>query len=465
MKPLDAASIHERWLATLPPDGRARLQEPADEELVPLPHSSLVGKHLPAKDRPATPAPFLSIHALDAAAKHAWWSNLPHGIQWWGDGDGLYRFKEHPRWLAWLRPRPRVTIRHSAEGFPEFWAASRAFVASPRACELIRRLEPAIATVDIDYSFADGASRDGYVLLDFVARHHAYDFMRSDVTVLVNDGRRRLELGTQRTIRDDIPTHVHAFRGFHEVGLFFSRELAEQLEPLAQGQLWYFDDNLGAGVPLEEQRIRAKRARARSETEAQPPGPQPRQVWSQLRPLQRNCDLIAAERLLMESLRATPASPYHIACDLRIETPRETVAEYFDSYLAGARRNNRVAVVYCEMNGFTINPDEWYCDAFGFQEDGGRDDYGWLGNFSSSADESLIIQGLEPLQKVFAESMLLDARDSESRDAQAFAARLVVVRFQRMLQDALPLMRNMDVPLLAAAHDEDDPVEIRPPAP
>jgi hypothetical protein len=461
MKPLDAASSYERWVSRLPPDGRARLLEPADEELGPLPHSSRVGKHLPAKDRLPTPGRFLLMHPLGyAAAQHAWWSHLSRDMQSWGNGDGLYRFKERTRWFSWLKRRPHVLIKQPADGFPEFWAASHAFVASPRALELIRRFAAAIATVDIDYSFADGTSREGYVLLDFVAKYYAYDFIKSDVSVFLSDGRRYLEIGAKRTMRSDIPAHVHAFHGFHQAGLFLSRELAEQLEPLAQGQFWFFDENLGEGVSLEKQRLRAK---YRSGARARERGPQPRDVWSRLRPLQRSGDLLAAERLLLESLRATPASPYHIACDVRIETPREIVAEYFDSYLAGTRQRANVAVVYCEMNAF--DPGEWDCHAVGFEEDGGRDDYTWLGDFSTSADERLIIQGLEPLQKVFEAEAVLDPRDkARFEDARAFAERLVVVKFQRMLQDALPLMQNMNVPLLAAAHDYDDPVEIRPPA-
>jgi hypothetical protein len=461
MNPLDAASSYEWWVSHLPPDGRARLFEPADEELGPLPHSSRVGKHLPAKDRLPAPGRFLLVQVLGhAAAQHACWSHLPRDVQWWGNGDGLYRFKERTRWFSWLKRRPHVLIEHSPDGFPEFWAASHAFVASPRALELIRRFSAAIATVDIDYSFADGTSREGYVLLDFVAKYYAYDFMKSDVTIFLDAGRRYLEIGAHCTMRSDIPAHVHAFHGFHQAGLFWSRELAEQLEPLAQGQFWFFDEDLGEGVSLEEQRVRAE---YQSGAPAGARGPQRRDVWSRLRPLQRTGDLLAAERLLVESLRATPASPYHIACDARIETPREIVAEYFDSYLVDARQKDNVAVVYCEMNAF--DPGEWDCHAVGFEEDGGRDDYTWLGDFSTSSDERLIIQGLEPLQKVFEEATVLDPRDkAQFEDARAFAEGLVVVKFQKMLQDALPLMRHMNVPLLAAAHDYDEPVEIRPPA-
>lgn len=39
------------------------------------------------------------------------------------------------------------------------------------------------------------------------------------------------------------------------------------------------------------------------------------------------------------------------------------------------------------MNEFTTNPDRWYCDAFGFDEHGGMDDFAWLANTRTSASD------------------------------------------------------------------------------
>jgi hypothetical protein len=431
---------------------------------------------LKAKDPATTPSRFLSVSLRsaisreDAPQQFSVWHRMPEITkrEWFGAGRGLYAFKEAPAWWARPRKRPLVKISHAPSGFPALWAVSEAFVASPEACELIRRFEPAIETVAIDYVFADGTSREGYVLLDFSARRYAHDYLKSDVTVFLHDGRRSVQLGTKRTVRGDIPPNAHAFWDKPEGNLFLSRELAEHVERLAPGQFDYHDDNLGEWVPLGAQRIRAKRASARAAAPAlQQRAPEPEQVWQQLSPLLRNGDLIRAEQLLVESLRATPWSPYHVACDLRIETPRESVAEYFDSFLADTRRRTRVALVYCEMNGFTINPRQWYCNAMGFHEDHGRETDDWLGDFNTHAEGNLVIRGLEPLQEVFADAEALErGEENELRAARDFAERLVVVKFQRMLQDALPLMRNLDVRLLAAAHDwyGDYLVEIRPAA-
>ena len=475
MKPLDPG-WYEAYLSRLPADVRQRLQEPADEDFAPLEFApKVLCCKLPAKDPATTPSRFLSVSLRSAITrdgapqKLTAWHQMPESTRQrgLGGGRGFHEFKERPSWWPWWQRRPRVTIAHSPARFPELWAVSEALVASRAACELIRGFEPAIATVGIDYYFEDGTSRDGYVLLDFITRHYAHDYLRSDVTVYLGEGTRRVELGLKRTVREDIPPNVHAFWELPEGDLYLSRELANHIERLAPGQFSYHDDNLGEWVPLDAQRIRAKYASARAAAPPPTGAADPEQVRQRLGPLLRSGDLISAERLLVESLRATPWSPYHIACHLRIETPPETVAAYFDSFLATTRRRTRVALVYSELNGFTINPDRWYCGACGFDEDHGRDSDDWLGDFNTYAEEDLVIEGLEPLQEVFAESSVLDRRErDEFRDARDFAERLVVVKFQRMLQEALPSMRNMDVPLLAAAHDwyGEYVVEIRPAA-
>lgn len=478
MKTLDEASLYERVLARLPPDARARLAEPTDADLAPRMHHGVeIRSHvLPAKDnRPVTPSRFLSISlgraatSTDAPVRFTTWSDLRllTGVKSWGRGHGLFELRQRPRWLRWLQRRPHVHVARPASRFPELWVASYAFVASAKACEAIRRFEPSVATVAIDCSFSDGTSREAYIL-DFVGRHYLHDFMRSDVEVHIFRGHRYLQLGAKRVLRDDIPPSVHArWNSLAEDELLVSRELAEQIEELAPRQFRYSDPNGGGEVDMQVQRVRKKRARAAAAAPtSQSPGPDPARVWEALVPHLLSGDLVAAERLLVDALRATPASPYHVAADLRIETPPETVADYFDAFLVSTRRERRVAVVYCEMNAFTINPDEWFCSACGLNADGGRNGYDWLGDFNTSARERLVIRGLEPLQEVFADAEILDRSDEAPfQDARAFAERLVIVKFQRMLQDALPSMHHLDVPLLATAHDwSDHVVEIRPAA-
>ena len=105
------------------------------------------------------------------------------------------------------------------------------------------------------------------------------------------------------------------------------------------------------------------------------------------------------------------------------------------------------------MNGFTINPDLWFCDAFECRRAGNGEGHEWLGAFDSSAEESLVITGLEPLQAVFDAQMSAGPLPDEYKDARTLAVALAIVKVQQLLQAALPLTNHLRCPLWATAHD------------
>ena len=87
--------------------------------------------------------------------------------------------------------------------------------------------------------------------------------------------------------------------------------------------------------------------------------------------------------------------------------------------------------------------------------DGGRDNLDWLDDPQSYSEKDLVISGLEPLQQVFADSRI-DHREHGFERARRICELLVIVKFQKMLLDARPLMKKVDVPLFATAHDFND---------
>ena len=113
------------------------------------------------------------------------------------------------------------------------------------------------------------------------------------------------------------------------------------------------------------------------------------------------------------------------------------------------------------MNGFGINPDLWFCNAFAYGQYGGGDDYDWLSLWQSEDSGICIIQGLEPLQEVYASDAFRDERFSDACDITDL---LVVIKFQDLIQRAAPHMLQLHFPLLVTAHDYDFIYEIRPDA-
>lgn len=450
----DPERSYQTYLSFLPEDAKARLAEPRDEDFKSEFNFGQLKCRLKARDPATTLSPFLHVLVTYFAddrndlTQLATIHNVDKQFGWRGGGFG---FGE-------LELRPRLQMAYASRfGMPELWSLGRFFVASPAMHALLRKYEPsALATVDIDVRFDDGVAAEGYVLLDVIAQRVAWDYARSDVEVYLNDGRRYLRLESPRTLRADIPSTVHLFRDSSNLeGLLVSRELAEKMEAMSSAQLWITDYQCDAGSNLRQHRIRKKRSRFKA---AKPATYADKQVLqellsSQVQPLVRSGDFAAAEKLLVQWLRTLESTPYHIAADLQITTPLPTVAAYFDDFAGKARSEHELAVVYCEMNGFTINPDLWFGDAFGFTEDGGRDELDWLGGFASSTEESLLIEGLEPLQEVFAEAMEDSDSDTPYECARLLATVLVIVKFQRMLQAARPMMKEPRVPLLACAHD------------
>ncbi len=82
-------------------------------------------------------------------------------------------------------------------------------------------------------------------------------------------------------------------------------------------------------------------------------------------------------------------------------------------------KKNKVEALYCEMNEFDINTDNWYIDSFAFANDGGIDlhDMEWLCDFDTDSQketESIFkIDGYEKLQDAF-ENIELDSDDLQN---------------------------------------------------
>lgn len=111
-----------------------------------------------------------------------------------------------------------------------------------------------------------------------------------------------------------------------------------------------------------------------------------------------------------------------------------------------------MAAAYTEMNGFCINPDLWFCDLFAYHQYGGHDDYDWLADWQSEESGSFVIEGLEPLQAVYASDAF---RDKRFADASMLTDLLVVIKFQDLIRRASRHMQELRFPLLATAHDYD----------
>jgi hypothetical protein len=173
-------------------------------------------------------------------------------------------------------------------------------------------------------------------------------------------------------------------------------------------------------------------------------------LQNELEPALRAGNLAHCEQTVTQALSALPKSPFHCILDLSITNPVEEVADYFDTFFREEAPPQRVRAVYTEMNGFAVNPDRWYFEAFAFAEYGGHDDYDWLADYQWEACGDQNITGLETLQDVYASDAF---RKAEYGDASYVAGLLVVIKFQDLIRKTVPYIKELRVPLLATAHD------------
>jgi hypothetical protein len=180
-------------------------------------------------------------------------------------------------------------------------------------------------------------------------------------------------------------------------------------------------------------------------------------TMERLTPALRSCDLAAVERGVAEQLRALPESPFHLALELSISNDPADAAAHFDHFFDVESKRIPIAAAYTEMNGFDINPDEWYCDQFAYTKNGGHEDYDWLSDWQSEYFDPFVITGLEELQAVYASGAY---RVEEFTDAGTICNVLVVSKFQRFMQAAACKMMELRFPLYVTAHDYDFIAEI-----
>jgi hypothetical protein len=450
----------------LPPDALALLEDPRLEGQIEYPnHPFLATRVLEPAVPPSGESRYLELNRyLEGDPNHnATWVNRPEPRWHSRPGTGFAKLPVVPR-VDVARKAPKKLF-HLAE-----FGISHYYIASPDMVELLQAEVPgSFETHPIEWVFNDGQALDGYVLLDIVTLHYAYDFLQSRVAVQFENGRKYPQLTDKRVIRADIPQEIRIFRdAYHRSHVFVEKTLATKMVELAPKDVYFLEVYSRRSFEVPRSRGRRKLL-AKLKPAAAP-------VYDESLPLHRRMSLrilpwlqagkfAEAEAQLTQWLRAKPETPFHAIADLDVTTSPVDCANFFDDYAA---REPDLGAIYSEMNGFTINPDLWFCDAFGFEEHGGMDDTNWLGDFKSCASDDgkgcLIITGLEPMQALYQSRMAGTLKRADD-ETMTLVEALVVVKFQKMLQRSLPLMKKVKCPLLASAHEFNEfTVEIVPAA-
>jgi hypothetical protein len=164
---------------------------------------------------------------------------------------------------------------------------------------------------------------------------------------------------------------------------------------------------------------------------------------------------------LEEALGCVRKTPFHHVLGRDFLDQTDAAANYLIDFHSQARAKQKVAACYFEMNGFTINWDRWYCDGFAFKKAGDLWELEWLASWDIVTEAQFTLEGLEPVQKAFADLDRANWKGPLSlRIAAELAEHLVTARFMELIAAAHKAAKRRykplkGLPILATAHDWD----------
>ncbi len=171
--------------------------------------------------------------------------------------------------------------------------------------------------------------------------------------------------------------------------------------------------------------------------------------------------LAACIAYLEDGLRSLKRTPYHRVLGKDFLRQTDDLAEaIIDFHKKAGGAKWKPAAVYLEMNGFTINPEQWHCDLFGYKKAGDVWELDWLSEWDAEWDECFVLRGMESVQEAFAELFLDDERPLGVKLAEEVAEHLVTARFMELVAAAHKTAKRRyagvkGLPVLATAHDWD----------
>jgi hypothetical protein len=175
----------------------------------------------------------------------------------------------------------------------------------------------------------------------------------------------------------------------------------------------------------------------------------------------RKADLSRAIAHCEKELAALPRTEYHQALGRSWLRQTLDASRWLGGFCRTTAKALSIRALYCEMNLFEINPDEWYVDAFAYDFFGEPRDLGWLVGWKKTTGDRnrLVLRGMRELQALFARDYG-DEPPADIRPASEVVILLLTLRMQELMHAAALRARQSgqlpeDLPVLAASHDSD----------
>ena len=182
------------------------------------------------------------------------------------------------------------------------------------------------------------------------------------------------------------------------------------------------------------------------------------------RPFVERREYRQAIEMMEGRLRELPTTDFHVILGRDLFHLTDSLAQWLDKFYHAASEQIAVRAMYCETNGFPINPDLWFIDAFAFEKQEGLDDLDWLSDWDFDLpDSSFVMTGFEDLQQAYKKKRQRPHekdRPPGVEDASNLAEILIVLHVQALFDRAYIRLSEMksscaSIPILSTAHDWD----------
>ncbi|QRY55546.1 hypothetical protein [Sphingobacterium siyangense] len=136
--------------------------------------------------------------------------------------------------------------------------------------------------------------------------------------------------------------------------------------------------------------------------------------------------------------------------------------EFLNSVYEKSKENldGEIKAIYCEMNGFTINPELWFATGCSFTFCYDLEDTDWLADYEYFYDMAMTISGLEDLQKTYEDYMINEKWDIEGLElANDFCALLITLRLLELFKTSFERFKDKSdwtkIPVFVTSHESE----------
>jgi hypothetical protein len=170
-------------------------------------------------------------------------------------------------------------------------------------------------------------------------------------------------------------------------------------------------------------------------------------------------EISKAIELAENELSKIPLTDFHKVLGRDFLNLKDELVEFISSFHRQASKKIEVKAIYSEMNGFTINYDLWFLNAFAFKNCEGIEDTDWLADYEFTIDEIMGLRGLEDIQAVYEDYMKNEKwNDKNLENAMEVCEIIIVLRFQELFKSSveIAIQKKLEwckIPIFATAHD------------